>query len=364
MKSLNDLDKKSQIYKRLNESYKTEASSKLIFEGVVVDIDRYGGKWTIMGRPTGPGTLKVYIPELDNSTEISNLRYFESALPSHLSISPELKEQVLVLFDSPEKNKGYWLKRLDSTSINYSEAYPSSEVDISKKIGTITENDKPYNFKETDESPDREKIPFYRKKPGDVILEGRSNSIISQTFTTKTKKGAIDIILDRKSDIDDYKNLNGIKDEEFPETKSARILITSKYNIDKNDDWKLTEKPDFGYKKMKESANKTADKNKHEEASYILMTADEYRILSKKSKFPLNNAVIGNNQEVWLCSLIDAIEQLSKVVAESSGQQITITQGYPNAVNLMAGGMAAVRQKLKQLKKEINKHHSKNIFIN
>lgn len=364
MKSLNDIDKKTKLYKGLNQTYKTGPSTKIIYQGVVVDIDRYGGKWTNMGRSTTAGTMKVFIPELDNSNEISNLKYFEPILPMHISVMPELKEAVLVIFDSPEKNKGYWLKRLDSTDINYSEAYPSVETDIEKKIGNLTENNKPYEFQETDDSPEKKKIPYYRKKPGDVSIEGRSDSVINQTFTTKTKKPAIDILLDRKSDIDDCKNLSGIKDKEFLETKSARILLVSKYNIDKNDDWKLTEKPDFGYKKMKESVNKEKDKNKHEEAAYILMSADEYRILSNKSKIPLNNSVLGNNQEVWLCSLIDVIDQLSKVVAESSGQQITITQGYPNAVNLMAGGMSAVRQKLKQLKKEINKHHSKSVFIN
>lgn len=354
--SFNSIDKVSRFKDGLSKITRTNSSNKLIYEGVVCFVDKYGGKWTKFGRATPPNTLKAYIPELDASSEISSLNFYEPWLPNNICNPPELKEEVLIFFDSPQRNKGFWIRRIDSPKIGYTESRP---LDME-----ITNNGEPFEFKDSDETPNSEKIPIYRKKSGDLFSEGRSNTAINQTFSIKTKKGIIDIITERQGDVDSTTDLSGIKDKEFPDSKGSRIFVATKHNVDKNDDWDLTRKPGFKYKEMKEEKNRKGDENKHESKAYLYAESEEFRFVSRTSKEKLNNSILGNSQEIWLCSLIDVLIQITEVVAKSPTQQITITSGYPNSNNLMSGGMDAVRQKLKQMKKEIYKHHSKNFFIN
>lgn len=366
--SFNQIDKISKVKDGLSSFVKNQPSNKLIYEGVVVSVDKYGGKWTRLGKATPQNTLQAYIPEIDSSAELSSLNFYEPLFPNHLCSPPELKEEVIILFDSPKKTKGYWIRRNDTPTIKFSQSKPmiSDEASFEDRIGAqITKDGQPYDFKDNDETPDySDAIPYYRRKSGDFFQEGRSNTAINHTFDIKNKKGVIDIITERQGDTDNYSDLSRIKEKEFPETKGSRIMMVTKHNIDKNKDWKLIEEPGFKYEDMTEEENKEGDKNEHKDRSYIYAESEEYRFVSRLSEEKLNNSVLGNNMEIWLCSFIDVLIQLSEVVAKSETQAITITSGHPNSINLMSGGMEAVRQKLKQMKKEIHKHHSKTFFIN
>lgn len=355
--SFNSVDKVSKFKDKLAGFTKTQGSDKLIYVGVVCLVDKYGGKWQKLGRLTPPNTLKAYIPELDSSPELSSLDFYEPIFPSNICSPPELKEEVLILFDSQQRNRGYWIRRVDSTSINFRTSKP---LDLK-----ITNNGDEYEFSDSDEVPDNsEPAPYYRKKSGDIFVEGRSNTAINQTFSIESKKGIIDIITGRDGDVDSTSNLSKIKDREFPDSKGSRIFITTKFNVDKNEDWDLKQKPGFKYLNMTEQRNRTGDKNEHKDTAYIYMESEQFRFVSRTSDEKLNNVILGNNFEVWMCSLIDVLDQMTKVVAESPSQAITITAGYPNSVNLMSGGMIAVRKKLTELRKTIYKTHSKNFFIN
>lgn len=368
MPLFDNLDNVGRLKQGIKNSILDPGTTKTVYQAIVVDIDRYGGRWTRPKGPTAPYTIKAYIPEIDSNFDYDSLNFYEPFLPIHISPIPELKEEILITFDSPQRKTGWWIKRNDSNLINFTEMNKIlGDVDNDQKYGSdITKNGQSYDYKESDESPDKElKIPMYRKKPGDILLEGRSNTLINQTFSINSKKGIIDIISERQGDINygdtDFSN---IKNREFPDSKGTRLFIATKHNIDDNNDWKLINTPGFKYHDMIEGANIAGDTNKHLEKSYLFCETEQFRFVSRESEEKLNNSILGNNQEIWLCSLFDVLEQMTNVIADSPGKQIVITQGVPNAVNLMSGGMEAVRQKLKQLRKEIFKHHSKTFFIN
>jgi hypothetical protein len=368
MPLFDNIDNVGRFKEGIKNSVVDQGTTKTVFTGIVVDIDRYGGRWTRPKGPTAPNTIKVYIPELDSNFDYNSLNYFEPYLPIHLSPVPEIKEEVLITFDSPLRKEGWWIKRNDSNLINYTEMNKVlGDVPNSQKYGAdIMKDGQIYEYKESDDSPDKEmKIPLYRRKPGDVPIEGRSNTLIQHTFSLNSKKGIIDIVSERTGETNyGDTDISNIKQREFQDTQGTRIFVATKHNIDDNNDWKLINTPGFKYHDMTESANVSGDTNQHKETSYLYAESGQFRFVSRDSEEKLNNAVLGNNMEVWLCSLFDVLEQMTNIIADSPAKQIVITQGVPNAINLMSGGMQAVRQKLTQLRKEIYRHHSKTLFLN
>jgi len=355
----------SRFSRGIKEVISDKSTSRLIFAGIVVDVDRYGGKWVKMGKPTPPYTLKAYIPEIDNNTDVDYMNFFEPFLPINLSAIPELKEEVLIFFDSPEQKVGYWIKRNDSNILT--KTLPNlfmKNVSDDKRFGaTITKNGTNFEFKETDDFPNEEKvIPLLRKKPGDVLFEGRSNTTIIHTFDLKNKEGVIDLVTERDFNvINTNKDVSQINQREFQDTKGTRIMLSTKFNVDKNEDWDLTNDPGFKYKDQKQNANISGDTNQHIDASYLYANSEEFRFVSRTSIEKLNNAVLGNNFEIYLNSFIDALQQLCNVISQT---QVVMISGTPNDVNLMIGGANAVKVKLEKMKKTIYKFHSKNFYLN
>jgi hypothetical protein len=360
MALFDELNNEEKFISQQRESIQDSYDSKnLIFRGIVVDVDRYGGAQILeSGRRIAPGSLKVYIPGMTATNDVESMNYYEPLLPIHICPIPEIREEVLILFESQNRTKGYWIKRNDSDIINYqipNPVFDEGSVEDRVRFGeNLTEGGQPYSWKETEEQPDRKMvIPKWRRKPGDIPIEGRSNTLILQTFNIDNKKGVIDIVTERSGGTYGDKNDESlIKDREFQSTKGSRIMLVTKHNIDTNKDWDLTSKPGFA------SPDVT-----HLPAPYIYMESEQFRFYSRNSQYKMNNAVLGNEQEKWLKQLIQYIIQLCQLL-QLPGQHITTEPGQPTGNCLIQSGISSVSNAISALGQTIKLHHSKVNFLN
>lgn len=354
---IQDQNNTSAFYRTLNNSIKgLDSSQRTIFTGVVIEMFPYGPERVEKGRRLAPGTLKLYINQLDSTDKKEQLSFYEPFLPIHLMALPEVGEEVLVIFDSLDRIKGYWVSRNDSIKVNKSDvnAIMGNNADMSAKVGTdiLDEDNDYYIYKPNDISPNEKmKIPSFRKKDGDVYMQGRSNTLILQSFSKDSKEGIVDIASGLQGSVmNDDTDYSEIRYREFLDAKS-RILLSTKYNIDKNEDWDLTTKPGF------------MGKPSNSKDSYILMRTGEFRFVSDKSSEKLNNAVLGNKQEEWLKQLIDILNKLVNAVTQTVIVQCG-PAGSPNAVNYIATAIPTLTSELNALKETISNHHSKTNFLN
>lgn len=349
-----DNDNVSRFYKSINKSMKSEnESGRTIFIGKVVEIFAYGGDFVVQGRMSPPGTIKAFIPNLDATKNIEELSFYEPFQPIHSLALPEIGEEVIIQFDSSDLKKGYWVSRNDSNKPNKTLSLDViKDLDMTSRIGDLDKDNEQYDFKEKDESPDANaKIPAFRKKPGDVFQQGRSNTLVHHTFSKDTKEGIIDIQAGRTGSVDsDSQNFTEIKNREFNDAKS-RIMVISNFNADKNNDWDLTSKPGF------------AGSASHSRGSYLLLNTGEFRFVSNKSSNQLNNAVLGNLQEKWLNKFINILSDLISILSQEQLVQCG-PQGAPNIKNIVAPQIKPISSRLKALAGEISNHHSKVNFLN
>ena len=86
--------------------------------------------------------------------------------------------------------------------------------------------------------------PLVRFKPGDVIFQGRSNTLIQQSFNahSKTKKGYIELVTDRQyiyDDVKEHKNRFIEKSDrrydrwEYQNSEGSRIVMAGDVNVDR-----------------------------------------------------------------------------------------------------------------------------------
>lgn len=353
-----ELTNKDKFISSQKVALNDQDTKKLIFRGIVAEVNRYGGGMVQDGgRRVAPGSLKVYIPGITASDDVDTFNYYEPLLPLHVCPIPEIKEEVLILFESQERVKGYWIKRNDSDVVNYQIPNPVLDDNATDdvRIGeNLTKGGQPFNWEEKEDIPNRDLvIPAWRRKPGDVPMEGRSNTLIAHTFNTDKKKGVIDIVTERYGGtFGDKNDESKIKDREFQNTKGSRIMLVTEHNIDKNKDWDLTAKPGFA-----------SPDAKHLPVPYIYMESEEFRFYSRSSNYKMNNAVLGNEQEKWLTDLIGYIAQLAGAL-DTAQLVVCGGAGQTSIFNNVQFTAKSVKANLNAMVATIKNHHSKSIFIN
>ena len=344
--------------------FENQNNDNIVYEnfkvGIVLAIDYYGNEKLNIA----PYSVKVRI-YTDYSSKIDS--FYPPLLPVHMLSLPQVGEEVLIiLFDSKNSEKGFWISRLNydnnfsDNNLNQYNLNSLNNKETTKQIYTPGLN--PDDLKELyDVEPSFPyKVPKMRIKPGDVLTHGRSNTHVFHTFDTKNKKGIIDIVTEIDKEKEDFYK------QEFHISKGARNLLVTKHNIDED----LIQK-DMNLK-FHNNYNKTAPKSQDE--SFVLETGDQIRLLSPKGG-EINHSVLGEKQQEWLEKLIDLISNLIENVSvlnenvlkhKHMGTGPTSPPLPSELINFtkLITDLKTLKQDINNTKDTIKDHHSKNIGIN
>jgi hypothetical protein len=306
-----------------------------LFKAVVVDVDTVGGVFS------GPGTKKENdLPNPKNSIKariVSKDRYRSDddlnvfwPMFSHdvMPIAPG--EMVYVLFeDANEENRGLWLSRApdskEVTNANVVLASDRHKANISA-VGldqAVADTETPPTAIKPSPEVVVEKIPTFKNRPKDRVIEGSNNTIIilgrdrptDVASGEKQLAGTIQIIAGRSKDED----LDIDKD-------NSTIYITMKSDIDKN----------FGTDSVGSAVGPVAA---------IGLKSDEIRIVARKG---MKIVVDGGNLEIQTSGDVN-LKSGTKVIIDSPA----INVGSANSMEPLVLGnqlVAALTQLLTALK--------------
>lgn len=243
-------------------------SSELIVRGLVLAIDRRGGKWPIV-KPgannanntfSSPFTLRVrLLTNFHNANDGTNPQFLEGdevfAIPEgsvNMFDLPQAGEVVLLRFNKPFTNDGiytaYWIAResADYATRDYRHMWKINEADEDKYIthdqSVIWSGERPSIIDNDDDiRPNSNYEPFpevRRIKDGDVGMVGKSNTMHLHTFNPHEegdKRGMIvmetesDYIHNKKEMLEfNYDTASEQEIEEFQQIQQEHI----KYYLD------------------------------------------------------------------------------------------------------------------------------------
>lgn len=298
-KDLQQLRNREQTFFRiLSNQHKNDLNSnKILYRGVVEEVDRIGNDNRVRN------SVLVRLVNIDPSdTDFEAFRWYAPLFPIHIIAIPEIGEEVLIIFENDSDFiNGYWIKRvstknkltrtligediIDTVNSNESESEASYE---NIKYAT---NEDIKNKKDIDIEPDHEyNIPEDRNKPGDVVISGRSNTDIKQSFDSISKKGYIELVTERDT-IDD----NEFYKEDFNKTNGSRIITATQSDLDT----KIIESDKLQFHEKFE--------NKKQNVPYVLIESEQIRFISRKGG-EINHAILGEIQEEWFKEAIDILK--------------------------------------------------------
>jgi hypothetical protein len=361
-KDLSQLQNKGTTFFRLlsNQYHNEFDNTKLIYFGIVEDIDRLGNdnrpRFSILTRIIG-------IDPIDST--FKSFRWIKPLFPIHLMSLPELGEQITIIPSEINNfDNAFWIStystknKLTRTFVGEdiidtinSNGDPSSKYGVQKDLETL---------KDIDTEPNHEyNIPDDRNKPGDVIIYGRSNTQIRQSFDSKTQNGYIELVTEK-----DKINENEFYKNDFTKINGGRIIISTKTDLDT----KIIEENN----KLKFD-NKFI--NKKLEVPYTLIEAEQIRFISPRGG-DINNMVLAQKQSEWLEKILnlvgDVIDKINTLNTKISthkhmGTGPTSPPLPPELIDFTTKlqlDFKLLKSNILNEKDTIINHHSKNIGIN
>ena len=284
------------IFRKFAKDYKDLEENKILYRAIVTFVDRIGTDT----RPRFSIKAKIYgIDDFENADTSQDL-FFEPLLPIHIIAVPEIGEEVFIICEQPKNLQfGYWISRTNKlnklTKVSVGDDNENAD-NITQKYGYPFSNQL---VEENDESPNKD-IPESdsRIKPGDVIVQGRSNTSIKQTFDIKNKNGIIEAITGEENvnDSDFYK-------DEYRKTTGSRIVLSTQTDLDS---LIIQEQNNLEF-------HDNFNGQKNVDVATLLLEAEQLRIISRSGK-RLQHAVLAEEQQIWLNKLIDLIQNLITIV--------------------------------------------------
>ncbi len=256
---------------------------------------------------------------------------------------------------------GYWISRDDTQNKLTRTLVGEDLIDIpnesfASKYGIEEDISK---RKDSDIEPDHEyNIPINRDKPGDVVLSGRSNTEIRQSFDSETKAGYIELSTE-KQEVSDSEFYN----EDFISTNGSRIILSTKSDLDT----KIAEKLNLKFH------NKFQGKNLN--VPYNLIESEQTRIISRKGE-EINHSVLAEKQSEWLEKIldlvgktIDAINDVNKSLSThkhmgTSPTSPPLPPELTDYTTILVKKFNDIKQEFIKEKTTIKNHHSKTLAIN
>lgn len=315
-----------KIYDMISRDAKSTGLRRVIFRGLVTYVDR-------LGAPDRPVfSIQAKVVGIDEPERTDNGRFFPPLLPIQMMSVPEVGEEILLICEEVGNiNTAFWISRSNAlnqlTKVDFG-------VSIAAEIDQDSQNSSaqygyngPKVTESQDESPDPQyDIPEPRVKPGDQVIQGRSNTFERHTFDTKNQKGVIEGITEEKAVPDDQ-----FYQADFRATDGARKVQATLSDLDTQIietinqlkfDPSYTAGTDPGTGGLSSAGYPTYDKpysvdgidtstraqNKYDTA-YLLLEALELRIISRQGK-NVQHTVLAEEQERWLIILINLIKNL------------------------------------------------------
>ena len=367
--------------KTISDAYKgSENNSKIIYHGIVLEVDKIGNdvraKYSLLVKLIGIDPDDQQLKDTEDETEKIFARYYPPLLPIHIMAIPEVGEEVKIIFVDPGNfEDGYWISREETNNsftknVSGNDIVASNDTDDLPPATKYGINDDANKFKDDDIVPDKNyDIPLDRRKTGDVVLDGRSNTYIKQSFDTKNKKGYIESLTENTEvddseffgdEGDDFRKIGGSRSIIATQLDLDSVLLEGKYNLTFHD-------------------NYTANGGKKEyDAAFHLIEGDEIRIISKLGGI-INHVTLAETQAQWLTDQINILKQLiadlrsgfDNFIKEYSQHTHTTSTGpssppiQPDTVQPeLDQSLQEDSDNLNDMIDKIKNHHSKNIAVN
>ena len=222
-KSANNLYNRENTFLRgISRITKEYVNSRILYRALVTFVDRIGSntrsRFSIQAKVVGVDPVE--------SSDVETLRFYPSLFPISLISIPEVGEEVFILCEElGNLDTGHWLfsnqisNHLTKTKIGENIVTDEIIRKTGNQLELIEKNDTSPNEKYT--------IPVPRVKPGDVVIQGRSNTFVRNSFDIKNKKGIIEEITEESG----ASKSEFFKDE-YRSSDGSRLLLTTLSNID------------------------------------------------------------------------------------------------------------------------------------
>lgn len=354
-------NKETTLLRNVASTFRESNSSKrILYRALVAFVDRIGDdfrkQFSIKAKVVGVDSVEL--------TDLNSLRFYPPLFPPHLISIPEVGEEVFIICEEMGNiDTGYWISRSNITN-------KTTKVEMGDEIetddDTQTREGKWGNatlpVENIDISPDNTiSIPLNRVKPADVLVQGRSNTIINNTFDSKNLAGIIEIATELQQ-IDDANFFN----KDYVASAGSRILLSTLSDLDTlviQELYNLAFHPNY-----------RGSKNKDD--SYLLIESDEIRVISRNGG-DINHVVLAEKQEEFINTLIDTINNIIDVVNNLSTKISTHKHTTPTGLSSppmpteeldfstnIGTSLSNIKDSLNNQKTTIQQHHSKNISVN
>jgi len=316
------------LLRKIASDNKDYNPGRLMYRASVAYVDRIGTEF----RPRF--SIKAKVVGVDVPGVDTEYKFYPPLFPIHLISIPEVGEEVTLICEELGRlDTAYWISRTNPknflTKVNIGEDIETNDntQDRTGKYGRIK-----LPIENIDVFPNEKyEIPTPRVKPGDVIIQGRSNTFVRNTFDTKNKKGVLEMITAEQKVSDE----NFYKDD-FRKSDGVRLLETTLCDIDTQilkNLYDLKFHSDFTHK----SINRSVVPQKNYESSYLLLEAIEHRLISRKSVNEIQHIVLGETQEIWIRQLLDLIRDLIDDIQIYRENVVTLTNNVATHVHMSTG---------------------------
>jgi hypothetical protein len=302
-------------------SHETDQLNRLLFRGVIQTVDRVGSD----ERPRF--SVQVKVIGFDGPSDKTDGRWFPPLFPIQQISLPEVGEEVLLICEEVGNiNSAFWIARSvtqntltkNEIGAGIADQIDQDNQDSSSQYGYTgklpTEND--------DQSPDKTyEIPEPRVKPGDTVIQGRSNSFTRHTFDTKNLNGVVETITEEQTVSDDtfYK-------DDFRSSSGAREVLATKADLDSQIIDQINQ--------VKFDRDYTQNGGQQKlDTAYLLLEALELRLISRQGwgstdkdnnkagiQTGVQHFVLAEEQERWMKAIIDLTKELIDYLVEFSKQ--------------------------------------------
>jgi len=344
------------FHKTAKQQYRNEKKfNRILYRGIVTFVDRIGNE----SRPAFSLRIKVF--GIDDPYSSENENFYPSLLPPHLIAIPEVNEEVLIICEEIGNLKsGFWISTARNNNLLTKIVVGNDDQDftsIQNKYGT--ENS--LSVESDDVNPNENyNIPEQRFKPGDVLVQGRSNTKINHSFDSVTKKGYIELLTEAQA------NDSNFLSDDFTKSRGSRVIIATLSSLD-----------DMIAKNIGKTFSSTFEGFKNTNSAYLLLESLRLRLISRDGG-DIQSAVLGENLEIWLKALTEQIinltDQVDKLksahdshdhsagtLLDSTGKPCSAKTASPTSSGV---DVSSIKTAVNDLNPKIKNHHSKVIALN
>lgn len=347
------------FHREARRQYRTDKrNNRLIYRGLVTFVDRIGNDV----RPAFSLRAKVF--GIDDPYSSDNENFYPPLFPANMIAIPEVGEEILIICEEVGNlHSGFWISRASNNNQLTKLSVGNDDSDsttIHDKFGTGLQDELPKE--ETDINPDEKyDIPERRFKPGDVPVQGRSNTTIVHSFDSATKKGYIEILTEGQSVSD-----SDFFSKDFQQSKGSRIIVSTLSNLD-----------DLIANNIGKNFSATFNGIRNQNSAYLLLESLNLRFISRDGG-DVQSAVLGEDQEIWLKALTAQIVKLTDQVdklksahdshdhpagtlLDSTGKPCTSKTASTTKSGV---DVSKIKSDVSDLDVKIKEHHSQHVALN